>query len=151
MKLTFNKTDKMLVWNRLFSNLHYSDKVNFYLLAGYHDYNIDMSRWEEVYPGLSNDHFFIKLDKYFQHNDVLISDAFNEFQICALLVNENNNLDKEYDFSYLRLYLKDVDNMFNGYIINELTDEYIIIDWNINYLSKKNIVDDELKKYLLSF
>jgi len=41
--------------------------------------------------------------------------------------------------------------MFNGYIINELTDEYIIIDWNINYLSKKNIVDDELKKYLLSF
>lgn len=148
MKLTFKEVDKMYVWNRLFSNLHYSDKVNFYLLGGYHEFNIDMQKWEKVYNELSNDHFFIKLDNHFLYNNLLVCDVFNEFQICNLLINEIKDLNKEYDFTFLRLHLKDMRDYFNGYVIEELTDDYIILNWGGAVQDKANIIDEELKKYI---
>jgi|GEM_PF-5280194 len=99
---------------------------HYYLFFGYHQYNKDLTKYENSYREIENDKGLIKLNLPLDINFLL--DVFEEFQLIYIIISKKNNLFENYDFSSLRLMNYDkILNTIGSYLITEINDEYMII------------------------
>jgi|GEM_PF-6535558 len=127
--------ERINVLKTLLCYLHYSDELYYYILFGYNEYSANIDRYKIDYPELKEDSGFFKLKRKDIFNAELISDILIEFQIASLYINKLSDLVEKYDFAEMR----HLTSTYAGYVIEELTEDYIIIekgesrpDWDLN-------------------
>lgn len=129
----------------------YSKYSYSYFFFGYHIYDVDIDKYIEMYPDLSEEHGFIKIKKNDLLNTDFVSNILLEYQMASLYINDIPDLDKKYTFPIIRDFghkhydcRKDqyMSSIITGYSIKQWEGDYVTItrtddclQWNINKMN----------------
>ena len=129
LKIDFTIGNEKIALFNLLGQINSKEEYSYYILYGYREYVINLDQYLIYNEELKSEHGFFKIRDTTNSQIPLIIDLFKEFQICSLVLSRENLDYKKYDFSNLRLMNINARlNIFQGYEISEIGENYLILN-----------------------
>lgn len=131
--INFNNDNRIEKIYEFFQRLKKIGCVSYYIFFGYKLYNKEINNKKYGIFVCTNEGF-IKLNNDIIKDLNFIIEMFEEYQLCSLIVNKNANINYDLLYTFTELRILELNKrleLFKGCCeVLEITDEYMVIEWN---------------------